>query len=141
MDYLEMLNRSYSEEGEGQGRFEFLADAVFGFTTYENEVSALMAEKCLEVCRAVTDRKTFEYIRDADNNQWYLIMVNMPFLKDRLEWGTSIRGAWWDLYGDDKFTIKSCLLFQDDDQLLEISFNEKEWTEFVNAMSEFVAVD
>ncbi|MFH1625922.1 MAG: hypothetical protein ABID54_12320, partial [Pseudomonadota bacterium] len=83
------------------------------------------------------ERQTFDYIESEEGNLWYLIMVNMPFFAEKLNWGTSIRGAWWDLWGNEKFTVNSCAIFQEYEQLLEISFSEKEWPEFINAMIAF----
>ena len=144
MDYLNLLEHSYKEtkintEAESIERLEFLADYIFDFTTYENVISSMMAEKAIEVCKAISHRQTFDYIATEDGNLWYLIMVNMPFFQDKLEWGTSIRGAWWDLHGDATFTIESCGLLEGDEQLLELKLNETQWNEFIQAMIEFVA--
>ena len=38
----------------------------------------------------------FEYIEKEEQYTNYLIMINMPFLQDKLEWGSSVRGAWFD---------------------------------------------
>lgn len=91
----------------------------------------------MEVCGAITKKKTFDYIATDDGNLWYLIMVNMPFFDGKLEWGTSIRGAWWDLYSSKSFTLKSCGLYEGEDQLLELKFNESQWIEFIEAMIKF----
>ena len=40
------------------------------------------------------DKKSFDYHQKSDEQYInYLTMVNTPFLIDKLEWGTSIRGA------------------------------------------------
>lgn len=140
MNYLELLKESYKEvssEDRELEKLEFLASEIFGFTTYENEVSSLMAQKALEVCKAISDKKTFDYIASEEGNLWYLVMVNMPFFENRLEWGTSIRGAWWDLWGNKEFTIESCGLFSDGEQILELKLNEGEWPKFIEAMIRF----
>ena len=140
MDYLKLLKESYKEvssEDRELEKLEFLASEIFGFTTYENEVSSLMAQKALEVCKAISDKKTFDYIASEEGNLWYLVMVNMPFFENRLEWGTSIRGAWWDLWGNKEFTIESCGLFSDGEQILELKLNEGEWPKFIEAMIRF----
>jgi len=144
MDFLNLLEHSYEENKANRGdqaleRLEFLADDIFDFTTYENTVSSMMAQKAIEVCMAINDKKTFDYISNEQGNLWYLIMVNMPFFQNKLEWGTSIRGAWWDLYGDKTFVIESCGLFEDGEQLLEMRLNEKQWGEFIEAMIKFIA--
>ena len=142
MDYLKLLKESYKETAENRDdptleKFEFLAYDIFGFTTYENIVSSMLAQKALEVCKAISDKKTFDYIASEEGNLWYLVMVNMPFFENRLEWGTSIRGAWWDLWGDKEFTIESFGLFSDGEQILELKLNEGEWPKFIEAMIRF----
>lgn len=141
MDYLNLLNHSFAKHKEDMqdsdiSKLEYLSDNIFGFTTYENIVSSKMAEKCLEVCVAITNKKTFEYIATDEGNLWYLIMVNMPFFAGKLEWGTSIRGAWWDTCNK-KFKIDSCGLYEGEEQLLRIEFTDKQWIGFVNAMVQF----
>ena len=146
MNYLELLQHSYKQVKSFQnnklmGKLEYLSDYIFDFTTYENIISSMMAKKCVEVCKAISDKKTFEYIESEEGNLWYLIIVNMPFLSGKLTWGTSIRGAWWDLYGSDTFTINSCGFFEGDEQIEEIKFNEQQWSEFINAMIQFTRDD
>ena len=149
MNYLEMLNESYKnyiyEETTYRGnteeecdKFEFLAAAVFNFITYENVVAIMMANKALEVCKAITEKKTFEYINTEEGNLWYLVMVNTSFFEDKLNWGGSIRGAWWDLYGEKAFTVESCDLFSEGEQLLDLELKTDEWESFIVAMCEFV---
>ena len=115
MNFLNMLNHSYKVEYKTKpnlSRLGYLSVHVFDFTTYDSEIDELFAEKALEVCLAITSGKTFEYQKESDDNyRWYLIMCNMPFFVDKLEWGTSIRGAWWDLHGNDHFEINSCGLY------------------------------
>jgi len=141
MDYLKLLQESYRETAENRDdptleKLEFLAEGIFGFTTYENVVSSTMAQKALEVCKAISDKKTFDYIASEEGNLWYLVMVNMPFFENRLNWGTSIRGAWWDLWGNKEFTIESCELFGGE-QILELKLNDSEWVKFIEAMIKF----
>jgi len=141
MNYVAMLEHSYKQTKAYQSdpwmeRLEFLAFHVFEFVTYENIISSLMAEKCLEVCKAISDKTTYEYIKTKENNTWYLLMVNMPFFQYKLNWGGSIRGAWWDC-GPEKFVVESCGLYEGYEQLLEIVFDEKQWTQFIEAMVEF----
>ena len=53
----------------------------------------------LEVIDVIINQTQFEYIKDEAKYLNYLTMVNMPFLSNKIEWGTSIRGAWFDEYG------------------------------------------
>ncbi len=138
MDYLKLLEHSYSlveqmQEAPPRSRLEYLSQHIFDFTTYETEADELFARKAVEVCAAITDGKTFEYIADDQGRIWYLLMVNMPFFVGRLEWGTSIRGAWWA----EPTPIDSCGLFVGDQQQTDWTFSDQEWDAFVRAIIAF----
>jgi len=145
MNYLELLNNSYSQAQEvlpcpPDSKLEYLGEHIFNFTTYESEIIQAMALRALQVCLAISDRQTFEYIKGKDGELWYLLMVNMPFFQGKLEWGGSIRGAWWNLRGDEVFKIESTgIFFKDYEQVLELEFNQDQWDDFIGAMAHFVS--
>ncbi len=140
MDYLKLLEHSFEMDrwrDQEMSRLEYLSINIFDFTTYDSAMDELFAKKALEVCIAITDRQTFEYQKDEEGYKWYLIMVNMPFFSGKLEWGTSIRGAWWNFDG---FEISSCGLYEKRDQILEpLKLDEGQWNDFVKSMAAFVA--
>ena len=141
MDYLKLLETSYKcwQECDREiSRLEYLSNHIFDFTTYDGEIDELFATKAVEVCRAINDIETFEYQEDVENYRWFLIMVNMPFFCNKLEWGTSIRGAWW-IHED--ITIDSCGLFDDNcDQILDLKLDRDEWVKFIDAVIIFSEV-
>jgi hypothetical protein len=102
-NYKEQLDKLYLEEKDNEcppgNKFQFLGNSIFNFTTYDGGVDELFAKKMLEVIDCIYNKKTFDYQNDKVNYINYLTMVNMPFMKGKLEWGTSIRGAWFDEYG------------------------------------------
>lgn len=129
INYKDELVRDYELMKEIQpdgemGRTEYLSDYIFDFTTYESYMASLFAKKAIEVCKAITDRETFEYIKTDENRQWYLIMVNMPFFVKKLDWGGSIRGAWWD--------FREPIVMS---QMVGIPLDQ--WDNFIRAMIEF----
>ena len=134
-DTLEHSFLIESESDEGLTRLAYLSDHIFDFTTYDSEIGEFLAIKALEVCAAISSKTTFDYIKDVENYRWYIVMVNMPFFMPRLEWGTSIRGAWWD---HKEQALESCGLWRDDDQVLSARFTELEWLAFIEAMQQFV---
>lgn len=146
-DYLRMLEDGHTEtdafgENRKTSRLEFLAEHIFDFTTYESEMAELFAKKAIEVCAAISDKQTFEYIRASDDNRmWYLLMCNMPFFYPRLNWGGSIRGAWWDVPIHKKvIEFSTCGLFWQGEQIDEtIKFTLPEWEQFIAAVREFSA--
>ena len=137
--YSAMIERSYqyqkNDECPADSKLEFVAMAFFDIYTYENSFCRTMARHCLDVCMAITNRNTFDYIADNDKHEWYLIMTHTPFIKDRIDWGTSIRGAWWNCTG---LFIESCYLFNDKGaQILRIDFSTEEWGKFIHAINDF----
>lgn len=142
MDYLKLLERSWIAEqnsrGEDISRLEYLSREIFDFTTYDSAMDELFAEKACSVCCSITSGKTFDFISDAENYQWFLVMCNMPFFSGRLNWGTSIRGAWWEVCETE---IRSCGLVDEiGNQILSLKFSCEEWNKFIEAIVEFSGV-
>jgi hypothetical protein len=145
-DYRRMLEegfatwREVNPGGTPENRVAFLSDYVFDFATYDDEKAEEFGAKALEICRAISDRKTFEYIEDPLNYRWFLLMVNMPFFARRLNWGTSVRGAWWDTGSPDDTALHTTALWLDGEQITEpLRFSGEQWQEFVSAMLAFAA--
>ncbi len=143
VNYLKTLEHSYALEAQRGGssaisRLGYLAQHIFDFTTYESEIDELFARKAVEVCAAITDGKTFEYIANPTGRIWYFLMVNMPFFMPRLTWGTSIRGAWWD---HNPQALDSCGLWVDEEQQTEWVFSSEQWEQFVRAVIAFAQAE
>lgn len=106
-NFKEQFDKRYLEAKENHGcppknRFQFLGSDIFNFTTHDGGVDELFAKKMLEVIDCILNKTTFEYHKHGEDEANYLnflTMVNMPFLQGMLDWGTSIRGAWFDEYG------------------------------------------
>lgn len=138
-DYLKLLEHSFALEAQTgecppRSRLSYLAQHIFDFTTYESEADELFARKAVEVCAAITEGKTFDFIVNPQGRIWYLLMVNMPFFAPRLEWGTSIRGAWWD---HNQPMLDSCGLWVGQEQQTEWTFSGEQWKAFMRAVIAF----
>jgi hypothetical protein len=107
-------------------KMEFLGATIFNFTTYDGEIDILFAEKMIEVLECILNGTTFAYQANKDKYINYLTMVNMPFMTEKLEWGTSIRGAWFNDYY--RYEI-------DYDRLI---IEKGELTEFIKQLIEWV---
>jgi len=147
MDYKLLLEHSYTMTAETvecrpETRLEYLGDHIFDFTTYDGEMSSQFALKAVEVCAAINDGTTFDYIKDAENYRWFLLMCNMPFFSDKLEWGMSIRGAWWGAMPGEQIEFQSCGLWMGDEQLTDtLKFSADEWKKFIAAVVDFAEVE
>ena len=121
---------------KGYTRHDFLANIVFGFDTYNEDMDRVFAQRALETCCAITTGTTFQYIEDEDNYGWYLIMCHMPFFESRISWGSSIRGAFWD-FGPLEYAHVPLL----DEGTEPAHLDRDEWIEFMHAMFRFVGED
>lgn len=99
--YADLLERVYQEAIETDcvapaSKLEFVGNHIFDFTTYDSGLDEKFAVRMLEVLTAILHGRTFEY-QDVsqENYENYILMCNMPFLSKKIEWGTSIRGAWF----------------------------------------------
>lgn len=106
MKHKEKLDELYKEALESpfcppENKIQFLGEYIFDFTTYDFSITEILANKMLEVIRAISEKTTFEYIKDENNYLNYLTMVNMPFLANKINWWTSIRWAWFDSWADE----------------------------------------
>ncbi|HCI0210638.1 TPA: hypothetical protein NN553_004502 [Pseudomonas aeruginosa] len=127
---------SDSFQCESRSRLAYIASAIFGIDTYDSNMDAFMAWRAIEVCQAISSRTTFDYIKDLESYRWYLIMCHFPFFADRIDWGSSIRGAWWSSYEGIRF--ESCDLWLGDTQLCdEMVFDEEGWEDFISAVIEY----
>lgn len=72
----------------------FLSSAIVGITTYNDDLSAEFGKMILDTLIQIKNRTTFEYIKDENNYKNYILSCN--FIESWLNWGTSIRGAWFD---------------------------------------------
>lgn len=107
-DFIQALDKEFKEgpmmaqldEGEVPSMHCFLSCFVFDFTLYDSSKEVQWSEEMLTVIRAILERTTFGMFREPASEEVYLKMVNMPFLQGRLEWGTSIRGAWFQTDDD-----------------------------------------
>lgn len=128
MSCTKCLNDIYEKEySDYYHPIEFLSSEVFNFTTYDGNVDSLFVQKAVEVCQAINDGKTFDYIANNKNYIWYILMLNTPFFEKRIDWGCSIRGAFWS-YEQKDFEIGS----------KNIKFRDgKDWSRFISHIIEF----
>lgn len=148
-EYLKLLEHSFVCEQECSvtgvpvtSRLVYLSDNIFDFTTYDDDKSQLFTKRAVEVCEAINNKTTFDYIGDmeGENYMWFLLMCNMPFFTDKLNWGTSIRGAWWDAqpHTDNLIVLESSGIYdEDEEQIPSMAFSVDQFREFMKAVVEF----
>lgn len=141
--WLSVISKSYEEErleresyDDSLSKLEFLASCVFGINTYDPDEDCFFAKMAIRVCEAITRGETYKLIEDPDSYRWYLVMCHLPFFAEKIEWGTSIRGAWWSHAG---IRFVPPISLADGGELIDgpLCFERDEWVNFVEAVIEF----
>lgn len=100
MDVIELYRKEYAFETEviqkGSTKYTWAATQVFELTTYDRSLEELFVKKIIEVCKAILEGRTFEYIRDESRYVTYILVCQLLEHLNWIEWGTSIRGAWFE---------------------------------------------
>lgn len=146
MNYRRLLECGYEHmsafSNDEMSRLEFLSAYIFDFTTYDSDLDKEFALKAVEVADAISKRTTFDYIETAENYRWFIIMCNMEFFSCRIDWGTSIRGAWWEptnqvMPGPKHFMFNGCGLWDGNHQVDGLLLTLDQWKQFIDAIVAF----
>lgn len=99
--FRDCVNRIYEESSfETQTlKAEFIVENIFEIWTYSDSLNIDIANDILEVAEVIVNHQTFEYIKDKNNYKKFIIMANLFNKNELIEWGTSIRGCWFDYEG------------------------------------------
>lgn len=94
------LQLSYEETNEACGgelsKIEYVVENLFEVSCYDEEICGGIYEMVSNPLRAITNGTTFELVEDLYDHMAYILTCNLPFFANKISWGTSIRGAWWD---------------------------------------------
>ena len=124
MDYLELIKKEYSTSFYDYNKYDFLNE-LFSFAVYDSDIEKQMVKDMVEVLRAILNGETYEYVKNPRRHKKYIHMVNTPFLYHKLDWGTSVRGAWLD--NGYEYYIR----------LLDIDIEKGELTKLIKALIEW----
>lgn len=133
-DYLELLEKGYTSFISWYGdasKYTYLSSYVFEFTTYDSFMDELLVTKAMEVAMSINSQTNFTYIENEENYKWYIIIVNMYPFCQLLEWGASVRGAWWSYNSKIKFPT-----IQLDDKNYEMT--REDWINLIYAVDKFL---
>lgn len=95
MNLKERLDALTASQFDGN-KYDMFVEGIMGLTTYDSGLNKEFAISIIEVINVIFERKTFEYIDDYHNYKKYILVAQILNQKGWLEWGTSIRGAWFD---------------------------------------------
>jgi hypothetical protein len=142
MKFLNKIKEQYQLYYQGEehpSKYGFLAE-IFNICTDdsgEGSAQEYIVTKMLKVIECIAKKETYEYHGKSQKNYLnYLTMVNMPFLIDKIEFGTSIRGCWFSLpFRINIIEIHNILISRDEElnefmlDLVEFMKHEDEETE------------
>lgn len=75
----------------------WLVEEYFYLTTYDDDISQEWGDAIIEILGVINDDNNFDYINSSDENyKKYLMVANLLEQEQLIDWGTSIRGAWFD---------------------------------------------
>ena len=101
MDALKIYRAQYEKEKtwyeDEWDKYNWAACKIFDLTTYDSAMDERFVKDILEVCKVILNRETFEYIEDEKNYVKYLVVCQLLCNFRWIEWGTSIRGAFFDV--------------------------------------------
>lgn len=93
--HREFMGPSYENAVVDAIALDYVATELFNYYTYDGDMDVVLVKQTLAVCQALVDGTTYEYLQRGDADRLvYTYTMHMPFLYNRTEWGTSIRGAW-----------------------------------------------
>ena len=78
----------------------FISDAMFGLTTYDGELDIEFGKDILEIMKVIANKENFKYMENESDYKKFIIVANLLNRYSWIEWGTSIRGCWFDTYGN-----------------------------------------
>ena len=106
-------------------KYEWVASEIFGLSTYDGELDEIFVKKICEVCKCIADRKTFEYIEASQENYiTYILVCQILGNKEWIDWGTSIRGAWFTYSAIDDILFWECY-GENDQMFIEVPFSKE----------------
>lgn len=110
---------------------------MFNVVLYDDNMSELFAEKIIATLEAIRDRTTFKFIEDRQNYIDYLTVVNLGMIFPLVEWGGSIRGAWFDLHEENAFSPEEAINKSDMSDMFPRVTTEEGMGEFIHALRMF----
>lgn len=93
---LEKPFERHKEDFPDDNWLDFLTGEVLDVFTYDGELDNLLIKPIVDVLNAIVNRTTFLYQNTLESRLNFVIVCHLPYVAKRIDWGTSIRGAWPD---------------------------------------------
>lgn len=95
-EIFEKRYNSYLECLEDQNVYTWAASEIFDLTTYDDGLDEIFVRTICTVAKGIILRRTFDFMNDDSLYIAYIVVCNMFERRHWIDWGTSIRGAWFD---------------------------------------------
>ena len=117
--------------------WNWASSVVFGLVTYDAGLDEIFVRKIIKVCKVILNNETFEYIdTDETNYTNYILVCQLLDKKGWINWGTSIRGAWFEPNDGCDLLIEDELWRGDKDGIahidLTVKFSKETLQEIIN---------
>lgn len=113
MDVKELYKANYETSQKLLNRtdtkYNWAASQIFGLATYDGELDELFVKDIIEVCKVILNRTNYDYILNRENYIKYILVCQMLNEHNWIDWGTSIRGAWFGKCGCPELESKDIL--------------------------------
>lgn len=117
-EYAELMNHETFKEAKNS----YILNHIFYITTYDSLLDEKFVNDILEIMDIILKRKNFEYIKDETNYIKFITIVNL--IIETLDWGTSIRGCFFNKITVNCFLIKKelddTIVFNNYDEIKEL---------------------
>lgn len=133
-EIYEMLYKEYVEcIDPDASKYAWVANEVFDLITYDTSLDERFAKEIIEVIKVILDVETYEYIRDGSNYVAYILVCQLLNNFHWIEWGTSIRGAWFETYHPG-FKTQPITIYYDDNirDYVEVMCTKENMEELIN---------
>lgn len=99
MTAIEIYKAQFEEERtwypDEWDKYTWAARKIFELTTYDSGIDERFVKDIIEVCKIILEKRNYEYIKDESNYIKYILVCQMLKQFNWIDWGTSIRGAWF----------------------------------------------
>lgn len=76
-------------------KYEWAASHIFNLATYDGDLDEKFVKLILEVCEVILENRNWDYIEDEINYFAFIAVCQRLNSLGWIDWGTSIRGAWF----------------------------------------------
>lgn len=100
MTTLEIYRAQFEEERTWYphelDKYEWAARDVFDLFTCDGGLDKTFVKTILDVCRVILEQNNYEYISNEESYIKYILVCQLLRRFGWINWGTSIRGAWFE---------------------------------------------